>query len=132
MTQVLLLNLLQIFRNLIDLLLFKDLVEEIYLNLNTERGGDTVLLHLSPLLLCLHLEEVGSQRSQNILIRKGDTHRLLLPLVILLKIMVSIKDLFRHENLYHLWYSLEMLVSTICFHGHIVWVHIRSVSLKHF
>ena len=79
--------------SLIDLLLLKDLVEELYLNLNIERGGDTVLLlHLPPLLrllLCLHVKEVGSQRSKNILIR-GDTD--LLPLVILLKTMVGIKN----------------------------------------
>ena len=77
-------------------ILFKAVVE-IYLNLNIEGGGDTVLLHLHPLLLllCLHLKEVGSQRSQNILKRKGDTHLLFLSLVILLKTkdIVSIKDL---------------------------------------
>ena len=85
-------KLLQILGSLIDLLLLKDLVEELYLNLNIERGGDTVLLlHLPPLLrllLCLHVKEVGSQRSK-ILIR-GDTD--LLPLVILLKTMVGIKN----------------------------------------
>ena len=90
--QVLLLNLLQILGNLIDLLLIKAPVEEIYLNLNTERGGDTVPLYLPPLLLllCLHLKEVGNQRSQNILIRRGDTDLPPLPLVILLKTISKI------------------------------------------
>ena len=63
--------LLQILGNLIDNLLLNDLLEELYLNLNIGRGGDTAPLHL-PRLLCLHLKDVGSQRSQNILIRREE------------------------------------------------------------
>ena len=84
--------LLQIPGNLIDLLLLKDLVEEIGLNLNIEREGDIVLFHLPLLhLLCPLLKEAVSQSSQNILIRREDAN--LLPLLNLLKAMVSIKDL---------------------------------------
>ena len=83
--QVFLLNCRQILGSLIGLRLLKDLAEEISLNLNIKRGGDTILPHLPLLLhlLCLLPEEAESQRSLNIHIRKGDAT--LLPLLNLLK-----------------------------------------------
>ena len=85
------------------ILLLKDQVEEISLNLNIKRGGDKFpfLLHL----LCLLPEEADSQRSLNILIGKEDANLLLL--LNLLKTKVDIKDrdicllrfsMFLHQN----------------------------------